>query len=373
MTGRGWRLPFRPFGVPVELDPSFALVLPLFAWLIASQVPGFAALFGQLGVTLDPAPLSAGAAPWVLGITAALGLFTSVLVHELGHALTARLYGVKTSRITLWFLGGVAQLDDMPRRRGAEAIVAIAGPITSATLSLLLWTVLRADVISGGVAFVVAYLALTNAGLALFNLLPALPLDGGRVLRSLLALWLGDARATRAVGAVSRAVAIALGVYGFLTLQVFLLAIAFFVDAAGRAEVAASQARRAFEGRRVREAMTRDPVTVDLGWSLLQLRKLRAFRAHAGYPVLDLDGAPIGWIRALDLDGADEDTPLAELLEPVETVAANDDLEAAVRRLASSEVGRLLVLDDAGRAVGMLAKTDVVRFLQRDDRSAPTA
>jgi Zn-dependent protease/CBS domain-containing protein len=367
VTGRGWRLPFRPFGVPVELDPSFALVLPLFAWLISSQVPGFAALFGQLGVALDPDPLSTGAAPWILGVTAALGLFTSVLIHELGHAITARFYGVKTNRITLWFLGGVAQLDDMPRRRGAEAIVAIAGPITSATLSMLLWAVLRADVVAGGVAFVVAYLALTNAGLALFNLLPALPLDGGRVLRSVLALWLGDARATRLVGGVSRAVAIALGVYGFLTLQVFLLAIAFFIDAAGRAEVVASQARRAFQGRRVREAMTHDPVTVDLGWTVLQLRKLRAFRAHAGYPVLDLDGAAIGWIRSRDLDGADEDTPLTDLLKPVEVVDANEDLEAAVRRLASSEVGRLLVLDAGGRVVGLLAKSDIVRLLQRTD------
>ncbi|MBW6456225.1 MAG: site-2 protease family protein, partial [Trueperaceae bacterium] len=340
MTGRGWRLPFRPFGVPVELDPTFALILPLFAWLIGSQVAGFAELFAQLGVDLDPAPLSAGAAPWLLGASAAIGLFASVLVHELGHAVTARAYGVRTRRITLWFLGGVAQLDDIPRRRGAEAIVAIVGPITSGGLSLLLWGLLRSDLFAGGIAFVMAYLAVTNAGLAVFNLLPALPLDGGRVLRSLLAIPLGDARATRISGAVSRVVAIALGVYGFLSLQVFLLAIAFFIDAAGRAEVAASQARRAFEGRRVREAMTPDPVAVDLGWSLEQLRRLRAFRAHTAYPVLDADGAPIGWVRASDLDPGDDDTPVADLLRPVETVAADEDLETAVRRLAAADVGR---------------------------------
>jgi Zn-dependent protease len=365
MTGRGWRLPFRPFGVPVELDPTFALILPLFAWLIGSQVAGFAALFAQLGVNLDPAPLSTGAAPWLLGVTAAVGLFASVLVHELGHAITARAYGVRTQRITLWFLGGVAQLEDVPRKRGAEAIVAIVGPITSGALSLLLWGLLRSDLFGGGPAFVMAYLAVTNAGLALFNLLPALPLDGGRVLRSLLSLALGDARATRVAGAVSRAVAIALGVYGFLTLQVFLLAIAFFVDAAGRAEVAASQARRAFEGRRVREAMTADPVAVDLGWSLEQLRRLRAFRAHTAYPVLDLDGAPIGWVRGSDLDGHDPEAALADLLRPVETVTADEDLEAAVRRLATVEAGRLLVVERDGRVVGVLAKADVVRWLQQ--------
>lgn len=365
MTGRGWRLPFRPFGVPVELDPTFALILPLFAWLIGSQVAGFAELFAQLGVDLDPQPLATGAAPWLLGATAAVGLFASVLVHELGHAITARAYGVRTQRITLWFLGGVAQLDDVPRRRGAEAIVAIVGPITSGGLSALLWALLRSEAFSGGIAFVMAYLAVTNAGLALFNLLPALPLDGGRVLRSLLAIPLGDARATRISGAVSRVVAIALGVYGFLTLQVFLLAIAFFVDAAGRAEVAASQARRAFEGRRVREAMTPDPVAVDLGWSLEQLRRLRAFRPHTAYPVLDLDGAPIGWVRAADLEHAADEAPLADLLRPVETVAADEDLEAAVRRLAVAEAGRLLVVERDGRVVGVLAKGDVVRWLQR--------
>jgi Zn-dependent protease/CBS domain-containing protein len=372
VTGRGWRLPFRPFGVPVELDPSFALILPLFAWLIASQVGPFATLFGQLGVDLDPAPLSTGAAPWIVGVAAALGLFASVLVHELGHAVTARVFGVRTNRITLWFLGGVAQLEDMPRRRGSEAVVAIVGPITSALLSLLLWGLLRSGLVSGGVAFVVAYLAMTNAGLALFNLLPALPLDGGRVLRSLLALALGEARATRIAGGVSRAVAIALGVYGFLSLQIYLLAIAFFIDAAGRAEVVASRARRAFEGRRVREAMTRDPVSVDLGWSLAQVQKLRAFRAHHAYPVVDLDGGPLGWLRTRDLDAATESTPLTDLLRPAETVAEGDDLEGAVRRLAESEVGRLVVVDDHGRAVGILAKADVVRWLQRSgaERSA---
>ena len=364
VTGRGWRLPLRPFGVPVELDPTFALILPLFAWLIGSQVPAFAELFGQLGVPLDPAPLSTGAAPWLLGLAAALGLFASVLVHELGHALTARAYGVRTQRITLWFLGGVAQLDDMPRRPGAEAIVAIAGPITSGALSWVLWTLLRGDVLAGGVAFVVAYLAVTNAGLAVFNLLPALPLDGGRVLRSLLALGLGDDRATRLVGAVSRAVAIALGVYGFLTLQVFLVAIAFFIDAAGRAEVAASRARSAFEGRRVRDLMVREPVTVDLGWNVEQLKRLRAFRRCTAYPVLDVDGRALGWVRADDLDGAAEGASAADLLRPAETVSADGDLEAAVRRLASAEVGRLLAVDADGRVVGLLARADVVRWLR---------
>lgn len=369
MLGRGWRLPFKPFGVPIELDPSFALVLPLFAWLIGSQVPAYAELLGSVGVALDPEPLTQGATPWLLGAVGALGLFSSVLVHELGHALTARAYGVKTLRITLWFLGGVAQLDDLPRRRGAEAVVAIAGPITSALISMGLAALLNVSGLPGSLTFVLSYLAITNAGLAMFNLLPALPLDGGRVLRSLLAFPLGEERATAVSAGVSRAVAILLGVYGFLTFQVFLLAIAFFIDAAGRAEVGAARARRAFEGRRVRDAMTPDPIAVDLAWTAGQLRRLRAFRRHTAYPVTSVDGAPLGVVRADELDGVDDAVGAADLMRPVETVAVDDDLEAAVRRLATTAAGRFAVVDGAGRLVGVLTKSDVVRWLQA---TAPT-
>ena len=367
MIGRGWRLPVRPFGVPVELDPTFALVLPLFAWLIGSQVPAYAELLAGLGVVLDPEPLTRGATPWLLGAGGALGLFASVLVHELGHALAARAYGVKTLRITLWFLGGVAQLDELPRRRGAEAVVAIVGPITSALLSVALAALLRAEAVTGGLAFVVSYLAITNAGLALFNLLPALPLDGGRVLRSLLTFPLGEERATAASIGVSRAVAIALGVYGFLTFQVFLLAIAFFIDAAGRAELGAARARRAFEGRRVRDAMTADPIAVDVAWTAGQLRRLRAFRPHTAYPVSAVDGSPLGIVRADDLDGVEDARSAADLMRPVETVREDADLEATVRQLATAAAGRFAVVDGAGRLVGMLTKADVVRWLQRAD------
>lgn len=371
MIGRGWRLPFKVFGVPIHLDPSFALVLPLFAWLIGSQVPAYAELLAQVGIQIDPEPLTRGITPWVLGTAGALGLFASVLVHELGHALVARGFGVRTDRVTLWFLGGVAQLDRIPKRRGAEALVAIAGPITSVLVSLALAGLLQWSAIAGGLAFVVSYLAITNAGLAMFNLLPALPLDGGRVLRSLLVFPLGEERATVVAGGVSRAVAILLGIYGFLTFQIFLVAIAFFIDAAGRAEVNAARFQRAFQGRRVRDAMTPDPMAVDLAWTASQLRRLRAFRGHSVYPVTSVDGAPLGVVRAVDLDGVADATSAADLLRPVESVRADLDLEAAVQRLTSTPAGRLAVVDEQGRLVGLLTKTDVVRFLQGVAREAP--
>lgn len=370
MTGRGWRLPFRLFGVPVELDPSFALVLPLFAWLIGSQVPAYAELLNRVGLDLDPSRLTEGAAPWLLGAAAATGLFLSVLIHELGHALTARLYGVQTRRITLWFLGGMAQLDEMPRKPGAEAVVAIAGPVTSLALGSLMALLLSSGVVVGGAAFVVSYLTVTNIALAVFNLLPALPLDGGRVLRSLLSLRLGESRATRVTGAIGRTVAVLLGVYGFLTLQIFLLAIAFFIYTAGNAEVLGTLVRRSMEGHRVREAMTPSPVTIDLGFPMPQLKKLHEMRPLSCFPVVDEQGRPLGLVRGPELLAAADTATVGDLLRPAELVSAEGELEAGVRQLAESQAGRLLVVDGQDVLVGLLSKTDVVRWLESASRRA---
>ncbi len=364
MTGRGWRLPVKLLGIPLSLDPSFALVLPLFAWLIGSQVPAYAELLATLGLQVDGEALSRGLVPYLLGLTAALGLFMSVLIHELGHALTARLYGVQTRGITLWFLGGVAQLEDMPRQRGAEAIVAIVGPITSAALGALLGTVLGNVEMGSGATFVVAYLAITNVALALFNLLPALPLDGGRVLRSLLALALPRQRATAVAGGVSQVLAIGLGVFGFLSLNLLLMAVAFFVYNAGRAEVQAETMRRAFEGRKVREFMSPEPITVELSMPMERFRALKAWKRHPCYPIVDSEERLVGVARIADAEAAEDEAPLSSLLRDAEEVEAGSDMEAAVRRLAASDLGRLVVVDRHGRVVGILAKTDVVRALE---------
>ncbi len=364
MTGRGWRLPFRLLGIPLSLDPSFALVLPLFAWLIASQVPAYAQLLATLGLEVDAEALSRGFTPYFLGLLAALGLFTSVVIHELGHAVTARAYGVATKMITLWFLGGVAQLEDMPRQRGAEAVVAIVGPITSGVLGGLLALLLSAVEMGSAVTFVVAYLAITNVFLALFNLLPALPLDGGRVLRSLLALALPRERATAIAGGISQVLAIGLGVYGFLSLNLLLMVLAFFVYNAGRAEVQYETMRRTFEGRRVREFMSPDPVTVDEGMPIDRFRALKTWKKHKLYPVVDGDGRLLGVAHIAEAEVADDTTSLRSLLRDAETVGADEDMELAVRRLANSELGRLIVVDSLSRVVGVLAKTDVVRALE---------
>jgi len=364
VTGRGWRLPVRLLGIPLSLDPSFALVLPLFAWLIASQIPAYAELLSALGLDVDGAVLARGVTPYALGLIAALGLFGSVVLHELGHALTARRYGVATRGITLWFLGGVAQLDDMPRQRGAEAVVAIAGPITSAAIGALLAWLVSSVALPAGVTFVAAYLAITNVALALFNLLPALPLDGGRILRSLLALALPRRRATQIAGSVSQLLAVALGVYGFLSLNLLLMAVAFFVYNAGRAEVQAETLRSAFHDRTVGEFMVSDPIVIEVTMPIERFLALKAWKRHPSYPIVDLEARLLGMARISDAEQAPAETSLRSLLRPATTIRQDASMADAIALLASSEHGRVVVLDGSERVVGIVAKTDVVKALE---------
>lgn len=369
---QGINLPFKLLGVPVKLDTSFLLVLPLFAYLIGSQIPALVTLLTQLGV-VDPAaagvPLAAGKSeleegmtPWLLGLAGAVGLFTSVVIHELGHATVARLYGVETIEIRLWFLGGVAQFKEIPKQRGAEALVALAGPVTSAGLGLLLWVLVPVADFSLGVQVIVAYLAVTNIALAVFNLLPALPLDGGRILRSLLALGFDRLRATNIAVAISGVLAVAMGIYGFFTGQFFLVIMAFFVYNAGRAEAGAAYLDDAVGSLSVADLMTEEPLSVQSDMPLTQFARLGQFRRHAGYPVVD-DGHLVGY--AFLPSGAPEDggATVADVMVAAETASPTEPALGALQRIAASATGRLMVVDAAGSLVGIVSKTDLIKVL----------
>lgn len=398
MKGKGIKLPFRLLRIPVILDYSFLLILPLFAYLIGSQLPAYAELIGTLGVEVDLSGLLEGATPWLLGLAGAVGLFASVLVHELGHAVVARLYGVNVREIRLWFLGGVAQLDEMPRGRGAEAVVAIVGPITSLGIGALLWWAVPVSG-GGGFTLILSYLALTNVMLALFNLLPALPLDGGRVLRGVLSLFMTHLRATNVAAAVSALMAILLGLFGFFTSNFLLVIMAFFIYNAGRAEAQAAVLEDVYGGQTVTDLMTSDPVTVDPAMPLNQFIRMAQFLPHLGYPVVDDSGALVGYARIADArargvkaDSSGSPTPLKEASEiaaalrsggrapveesfdatflegltvmdvtlPAETIDVQVDALTALRQLAQGKLGRLMVLDSAGRLVGVLGKSDLM-------------
>ena len=195
-------------GFPIKVNLSFLILLGA-VWLWAGGVPGV-----------------------VLMVVA----FTSVVAHELGHALVARRLGVRTKEIELGFLGGAAKIIDMPRSPRDEIAIAAAGPAVSFALAVSSY-VLAAAFDSNALSWV----ALINLGIGIFNLLPALPMDGGRILRALLSLRMGYVPATRVSVKVARGLALVLGAVGLFTLHLQLMAVAFFVWLASGGELRASR------------------------------------------------------------------------------------------------------------------------------------
>jgi len=167
-------------GIPVRLNWTFLIVLPLFAYLIGSQV-GIAEVMNEaFSAGIAPAARCAGLTPWALGLAAALGLFGGVLLHEFGHSIVAMRYGYEIESITLWLLGGIASFTEFPEDWKHEFWIAIAGPVVSVAVGLVCYGVfVLAPLGSNAVLFVFGYLALLNIVLAVFNMLPRLP-DGRR-------------------------------------------------------------------------------------------------------------------------------------------------------------------------------------------------
>lgn len=359
----GYRLPFRLLGIPLHLDPSFLIILPLFAWLISRQIEVYITLFR---LPIDPEALKEGYTPFWLGLLAAIGLFASVVVHELGHSVVGRYYGARVKQITLWLLGGVAQFEEIPRQRGAEAVIAIAGPITSIALALvcrLLRSALPPEAYAA--QFVVGYLAFMNVALAVFNLIPALPLDGGRVLRSLLALRMPHLRATQTAAGISQVLALLLGLYGFLTLNIFLMLIAFFIYMAGGAETQHTMVAEMLEGIRVHDLMTRAIETVPADMRVADLIEKMMRESHLGYPVVDQHGRLVGMVDLHNLQGVPADAPVEQVMTPdVTTIPERASALEAFRTMSTNNFRRMVVVGIGRDMVGIITKTDLVRAVQ---------
>ncbi|MDR7482649.1 MAG: site-2 protease family protein [Armatimonadota bacterium] len=363
MLGRSYRLPFRLLGIPLRLDPTFLIVLPLLAWLIGSRVSVYVRMFR---LPVDSAALEQGVMPYVLGLVAAVGLFASVLVHELGHAVVGRAYHARVRSITLWLLGGMAQFDEIPRRHGAEAVIAAAGPATSllvAAACRLVAALLPRDAAAG--QFVVGYLTYTNVALAIFNLLPALPLDGGRILRSLLGLRLPHLRATQVAAAMSRGLAVALGLFGFLSGNLFLLLVAFFIYVAVAGETQHALIAEMLQDVPVADVMTREVRTVAADMRVADLLQQMLRERHLGYPVVDRAGHLVGMVDLADLQGTTPEARVEQVMShEIGTIAPTATALDAFLRMSRRNFGRLVVVGRDRELVGILSKTDLIRAIQ---------
>lgn len=369
MFRTAYRLPFRLLGIPIHLDVSFLIVLPLFTWIIGNQISSYVELFG-LQANADR--LQQGILPYVLGFAAAIGLFVSVLIHELGHCVVGQRLGMKIKRITLWILGGMAQFEKLPSQPGGEAVMAIAGPITSLALGGLFW--LTRGLVSAQLAsaqFLLSYLMFMNVVLAVFNLLPALPLDGGRVLRSLLALRMPRIQATQIAASVSKMLAVLLGLLGFVSFNLILMLIALFIYMAVTGETQVAVVAGMLKDISVKELMSREVKTVSPDMSLSDLVKKMFDERHLGYPVVDDSGRLVGMVRLEHLKGRGvrrEGEPAGTvgdvMSSQVNRIKPQASAFDAFTRISRNNYDRLVVVDDEGRLAGIVSKTDLVRVVQ---------
>jgi Zn-dependent protease len=309
----------------------------------------------------------------VKGVSFILALFLCVVLHELGHAMTARHYGIRTSRITLLPIGGVASMERMPEDPRQEIRVALAGPavniVIAGALALWLWATRslvpldQLDVTDGPV---LQRLMVVNVFLAVFNLLPAFPMDGGRVLRAALALRMDHARATHLAASVGQVLALWLGLFG-LFYNPFLIFIALFVWIGAAAEAGMEQVKSALAGAPVGRAMLTDFRFLSPDDSLAHAVKLTLAGSQKDFPVVS-DGSLVGVLTQSGLlQGLNEHGELARVDQvmdrDVRTADIAESLERVLERLQSHRL-RLLAVMDAGRLVGIVDLDNIMEMLK---------
>ena len=299
------------------------------------------------------------------GVIFVASLFFCVLLHELGHVFAAKRYGVNTPDITLWPFGGIANLERIPEKPSEELVVAIAGPLVSVAIALSLLLLLGATVdpaalmkIEDPKVELVAKLAGANIFLVLFNMIPAFPMDGGRVLRALLAIKLGFARATELAASIGQGLAIALGLIGIFT-NPMLVIIAVFVFLAASGEAVHAQLHHVARGALVADAMITKFDSLGPQSSVRDAVEELIRTTQKEFPVVDGGGRLRGvltrdaMIRALQQRGPD--TPVIEVMDSdVPTLPARANLEAALKALTEQGKPAIGVTDADGRLVGLL-------------------
>ena len=367
---RGFRIG-SAFGIPVKLNWSFLIVLPLFALFIAWDVANLVAVINEVfGAAMDPNRLTTGPLPWILGLTSALGLFAGVLLHEFGHSLVALRYGYEIDSITLWLLGGVASFVEFPEDWSHELVIAIAGPIVSLLLgvgSYLAFLGLPTSL--DAVRFVFGYLAILNVVLAAFNMLPGFPMDGGRILRALLARNQSHAKATQQAATVGKMFAFALGLFGLFA-NWFLILLAFFIYIAASGEAQQTTIKAAFEGVTVADVMTpqEDLETVTETTTIAELLSRMFTESHVGYPVVR-DGRLVGMVTLDDagtVEAVERDAYRVEdvMSTDLHMVTPGADAMEAFQQMQQNGVGRLPVVTERGDLVGIVSKTDMMRAFE---------
>jgi Zn-dependent protease/predicted transcriptional regulator len=319
---------------------------------------------------------------WLMGLVAAVLLFGSVLLHELAHSFVALKHGIQVSSIRLFIFGGVAQVTSEPRTGRHEFLIALAGPATSMALGFICGGIYLVLFLSGSFAAVAAvswYLATANVLLAIFNMIPGFPLDGGRILRAILWDRWGDmARATKVVSQIGNAFAlflIIMGVLQFLVTQsiasgLWLIFIGLFMKQSAVGSYHAIVFRQALAGVRIRQIMTEKVVSADWLLSVEELVRDYIYKYQfTNFPVFNR-GEYIGMVSLADVKKIPKDLwpfkQVRDIMSPIELVPSlkpTDDATEALSRMVSHDLGRMPVIED-GHLVGIVSRRDIMNLFK---------
>lgn len=356
------------FGIDVKVNVSWVFIAILLSWALAQgYFPVVHEGLAQINY-------------WAMSIIAVLGLFASILVHEMAHSLVARTFGLEIKSITLWLLGGVAEMRDEPPHAGAEFLMAIAGPATSFVLAAMFYLVgallssTESLVLLGLVA---AYLAKLNLVLAVFNLVPAFPLDGGRVARAVMWSMTGNfERATEIatrMGSIFGTLLIAAGVLSLLAGlglgSLWLVILGLFIRFAADASRVQVHTKHALDGELVATRMTASPVSVSPEIPIAHLIEHYMFKYHFEFfPVVD-NGVLVG---SVSLHQVKRVPPCERSSTPVRAIALplddknkiNVDATAAQALAQMQSTGQsLLMVTDHHALVGVIGIRDILNLV----------
>jgi Zn-dependent protease/predicted transcriptional regulator len=352
-------------GIEVGFNWSLVFIYGLIVWTLAVDA-------------LPPGAPNQGAVTyWLAAAVGGVAFFGCLLVHELAHAVVARRYGVKVGGITLWLFGGVSRLDGEPQSARAEAVIAGVGPLTSLVLAGVAFGLTYATSAAPLVSEVFAWLTYVNLALALFNLVPAFPLDGGRLLSSL--FWWRQGSRQRGVhsavriGRVLAYVMIGLGVVLTFTVSpvngIWLAFIGWFLLSAGSQEEAGTTIKAALRSVPVSAAMSSPVVTIPDWLTIGQfLESVAPSHAFTTYPLHDPSGALTGVVRLGDLVKLGREAPdgrlssVARPMPEVPTSRPDEPLSSLIERIGGAIENRVLVFDQ-GKLVGIVSPVDVARLI----------
>jgi Zn-dependent protease/CBS domain-containing protein len=355
----------RIFDISIDLDYSWFLIVGLFGWMLA--VSYFPAEF----------PAATRGQDWAMGFVASIMLFVCVLIHELGHSVLAQLYGLRVPRITLFLFGGVSQIAAEPGSPGQEFWIAAIGPIVSFALAAFFWEIEPLLALSSPWQAVAACLAIMNLVLAIFNLIPGFPLDGGRILRA--ALWRATGRyqgATTAAAITGRLVGflmIAFGIWemfrGALIDGLWVAFIGWYLESAAGSQLQRESTRALIGQHRVADAMRRDFPRIPGDIPLQSLvdhfvlsESNRYFVVSGGITGEGL--VTLSTIRAVPRE-AWPATTAAQVMIPAAELDTTPDagLWAALEKMGRDGVNQLPVVEDS-RIIGILSREDILQYLR---------